>query len=84
MSDYDFPPDLIEAQRAFWEADAQVHALADSLPPSLEMSPEQHAELDQLRAARMDALKALNNHSWWGGTGQRHAREMALKKKAKA
>ncbi|MFF4414547.1 hypothetical protein ACFYY8_18635 [Streptosporangium sp. NPDC001559] len=77
-SDYDFPDDLIAAQRAFWEADAQVKEVTDRLPSSIaiaageaEISSEQHEELDRVRAARLEALDALNNHPWWGGPTER-------------
>ncbi|MFC3986414.1 hypothetical protein [Streptosporangium jomthongense] len=36
---YDFPPDLIAAQKAFWEADARVWEVTDRLPSSLAIAP---------------------------------------------
>ncbi|MER7131315.1 hypothetical protein [Streptosporangium saharense] len=83
MTDYDFPDTLIAAQRAYWDADRRVHELVATLPPSLEMTDEQHAELTRLRAARLEALEVRDQHPWWGGTGQRYVRQMALREAAR-
>ncbi|MEV4096987.1 hypothetical protein [Streptosporangium saharense] len=90
MANYDFPDDLIAAQRAFWEADARVREVTDRLPSSIaiaageaEVSDEQRAELDRVRAARLEALEVQNRHPWWGTVSDRHAAWMALKKAAR-
>ncbi|MER7126729.1 hypothetical protein [Micrococcus luteus] len=90
MSDYEFPPDLIEAQRAYYAADARVQEVTDALPSSVaivageaEISDGQRAELAQARAARLDALETLNKHPWWGEQRDRHGAWMALQKAAK-
>lgn len=87
---YDFPPDLIAAQRAFWEADARVREVTNKLPSSIaiaageaEVSDEQRAELDQVRAARLEALAVQNRHPWWEAVDNRHAAWMALREAAR-
>jgi hypothetical protein len=72
MADYEFPPDLLDAQRAYWAADARVQEVTDALPSSVvvvageaEVTEEQRAELVTVRAERLLALEALNAHEWW-------------------
>lgn len=92
MADYDFPADLLDAQRAYWEADARVDEVVAALPSSqgvLEgaMTDEQKQGLADARSARLDALDALNRHPWWGQDeqrGDRYAAWTALQKAARA
>ncbi|MFC3986777.1 hypothetical protein [Streptosporangium jomthongense] len=84
MSDtYDFPERLIQAQRAFWAATDAVEQLCRELPPSLQMTDEQRTQLAEVRSAQMAALETLYQDEWWGGTGQRHDRQVALRKAAR-
>ncbi|MEV8639435.1 hypothetical protein AB0395_48080 [Streptosporangium sp. NPDC051023] len=88
MADYEFPDDLLAAQRAYYTADARVQEVTDALPSSQEilegfMTDEQRAELAEVREARLQALEALNNHPWWATADNRHAAWMALQKAAK-
>ncbi|MFB9681195.1 hypothetical protein [Streptosporangium vulgare] len=92
MADYDFPPDLLDLQRAYWKTDEEVQRVTAALPSSQEvlegaMTDEQREELTAARSARLDALEALNRHPWWEQPEQRrdrHAAWMALQKAAKA
>ncbi|MEV8634944.1 hypothetical protein AB0395_25145 [Streptosporangium sp. NPDC051023] len=91
MSDYEFPADLLELQRAYWAADARVLEVTEALPPSpaivageAEISEEQRAELAEAREQRLRALEAMNNHAWWATVPTRYAAWMALQKAAKA
>lgn len=88
MADYEFPPDLLEAQRAYYAADAQVQEVTAAMPSSQEIlegaiSEEQREQLAAAREARLQALEALNRHPWWGGERDRYAAWMALQKAAK-
>ncbi|MEV8639434.1 hypothetical protein AB0395_48075 [Streptosporangium sp. NPDC051023] len=88
MADYEFPDDLIAAQRAYYAADARVQEVTDALPSSQEilegfMTDEQRAELAEVREARLVALEALNAHQFWVTVDGRHAAWMALQKAAK-
>ncbi len=92
MADYDFPDDLLAAQRAFYEADARVQEVIAALPSPQEVlegaqTEEQSEELARVREERLEALEALNRHSWWQQDEQRrdrHAAWMALQQAAKA
>ncbi|MGS2645812.1 hypothetical protein [Streptosporangium sp. G12] len=91
MADYEFPEDLLDAQRAYFAADTRVHEVIATLPSSQEvlegaMTDEQKEELAAVRRARLDALEALNRHSWWEQDEprrDRHAAWMALQTAAK-
>ncbi|MEV7907774.1 hypothetical protein [Streptomyces anulatus] len=89
MSDYEFPDDLLAAQRAYYAADARVQEVTDALPSPQEilegaMTDEQRDELAEVREARLQALEALNAHAWWGEQRDRYAAWTALQKAAKA
>lgn len=92
MADYDFPPDLLAAQRAYYEADRRVQEVTAALPSPQEVlegaqTEEQGEELVRVREERLTALEALNRHPWWEQDEQRrdrHAAWMALQKAAKA
>ncbi|MEU4410786.1 hypothetical protein AB0F88_40300 [Streptosporangium sp. NPDC023963] len=76
MPDYEFPPDLLDAQRAYSEADRRVQEVTDALPTAQEVmegaiTDEQRAELVEAREARLTALEALNRHPWWEQPEQR-------------
>jgi len=88
MADYEFPDDLIAAQRAYYAADARVQEVTDALPSAQEvlegvMTDEQRAGLAEAREARLTALETLNRHPWWGQQDNRHAAWTALQKAAK-
>ncbi|GIH91922.1 hypothetical protein ACFFMN_34055 [Planobispora siamensis] len=88
MADYDFPTDLIALQHAYWQADAEVQRVTDALPPSTDIlggsvSDEQWSELARVRTARMEALEALDRHSWWSEVGDRYAARQSLRKAAR-
>lgn len=74
MADYDFPQDLLDAQRAYDAADAHVQELL-------------HGESEQLAAAReerLQAVEALHRHEFWQSVDNRHAADMALKQAARS
>jgi glutamate formiminotransferase len=87
----EIPADLIDAQRAYYEADRRVQEVTDALPSPQEVlegaqTEEQGEELAQVREERLTALEALNRHPWWEQDEQkrdRHAAWMALQKAAK-
>ncbi|GAA3039693.1 hypothetical protein [Streptosporangium longisporum] len=88
MADYEFPPDLIEAQRAYDEADRRVQEVTDALPSTQEvmegaMTDEQQEQLAEVREARLVALETMNRHPWWGQQRDRYAAKMALLKAAR-
>jgi hypothetical protein len=91
MADYEFPPDLLDAQRTYWTADARVQEVTDALPSSVAVvageagvTEEQQAELVAVRAERLLALEALNQHPWWETTEDRYAAWKALQKASEA
>ncbi|MGC5012500.1 hypothetical protein ACLQ2R_17185 [Streptosporangium sp. DT93] len=84
MADYEFPDDLLDAQRAYWAADARVQEVTDALPSPQEVlegaqTEEQGEELARVREERLLALEALNRHPWWGQDRQRQDRYAAWK-----
>ncbi|GGS98950.1 hypothetical protein GCM10010156_66350 [Planobispora rosea] len=89
MADYQIPPDLLNAQVAFYMADAECERLAAALPPSTaggaSISDEQRDELDKARARRMDLVNILydDTHPWWSEVDNRYFARMALYKAAK-
>jgi hypothetical protein len=69
---YEFPEDLLQAQRDFYAAEARVHELVDAMPSSVdvanleaEVSDEQREALEAARATRMDIVMTLHRHPWW-------------------
>lgn len=70
---FDFPDDLIEAQRAFLAAEALWAAAAKSDDPE---------GLQQAYQATQSAAGALSGHPWWEGKDRAAAR-MALRRKAR-
>jgi hypothetical protein len=84
MADYEFPEDLLAAQRAYWAADARVNEVTDALPSPQEVlegaqTEEQGEELARVREERLLALEALNGHPWWQQDEQRRDRYAAWK-----
>ncbi|GHE48760.1 hypothetical protein GCM10017673_57980 [Streptosporangium violaceochromogenes] len=91
MADDEFPSDLLDAQRAYWEADARVREVTGGLPPGPEVAAGtaaitdgQRSELARAREARLLALEALNRHPWWATADDRHAAWTRLQKAARA
>ena len=87
MADYEFPDDLLAAQRAYWEADARVQEVTDALPSSQEilegaMTDEQRELLAEVRERRLRALEALDRHEWWKSAPDRYGARLALRKAA--
>jgi hypothetical protein len=88
---YEFPPDLLDAQRAYYKADLRVREVTDKLPSAsaivageAEITEEQHAELDAVRAERLRLVGVLYNHPWWKTVENEHAARMQLQAAAKA
>lgn len=84
MADYEFPPDLIDAQRAYTAADTRVQKVIAALPSAQEVlegaqTEEQGEELARVREERLAALEALNRHPWWGQDEPRRDRYAAWK-----
>ncbi|MFI7630290.1 hypothetical protein [Microbispora rosea] len=74
MADYEFDPDLIDAQRAIDAADAKVQELL-------------YGDREALAAARekrLQAVETLHRHEFWKDVDNRHEADMALKKSARA
>jgi hypothetical protein len=89
-ADYDIPEDLLEAQRAFYAADARVRAAADAMPPAAavlageaEVSEEQRRELADARAERLRLVDILYRHPWFQQVDDAHKARTALQKAAR-
>ncbi|WP_436759312.1 hypothetical protein [Streptosporangium sp. V21-05] len=90
MADYEIPEDLIEAQRAFYEADERVQAATDAMPSSVAVlareaavSEEQREELAAARAERLRLVDVLYRHPWFQTVDDPHKARMALQKAAR-
>lgn len=91
MADYDFPPSLLEAQRAYDAADARVQEVTDALPSSMavlsgeaEISMEQRQALADARADRLHRLAVLYHDAWWDAVEDQRAARLQLQEAAKA
>lgn len=57
------PPDLIQLQRAYDTADAEVNRfVAETDAGGEPWTDEQNGELNRLRAVRLDAVRAMHRH----------------------
>lgn len=68
MSDFDFPADLLELQRAYNAADARCVEIGNALPGAraiIEGADVDFTELGQARAERLDLAVQLQQHPWW-------------------
>ena len=89
---YEFPDDLLAAQRAFYVADARTRELSDAWPLSAAVlagkaeppSDEQREELEAARAEVLRLIDVLYGHPWFETVGDnpKEAR-LALQKAAK-
>ncbi|MET9402092.1 hypothetical protein [Kitasatospora sp. NPDC002965] len=68
---FEYPPDLLDAQRALSAVRAERSAYLRALPrwadlPAGEfLSAEQYAESDRLTAAERDAAQVVDSHPFW-------------------
>lgn len=65
---YDFPPDLLDLQRAFLTLDARCQEISAGLPTASDIiagTPVDFGELDKARAERLNIVEALSAHPWW-------------------
>ncbi|MBO3751515.1 hypothetical protein J5X84_36045 [Streptosporangiaceae bacterium NEAU-GS5] len=91
MADLEFPPELIEAQRAYWAAERRVADIVARLPSGsaialgqAAVSEEDRRELAAARAERGRLIDQLYGHPFWQGhAAPEHARE-ALRRAARA
>lgn len=86
MADYDFPPDLLDLQRAWYAADARCEEISAALPRAADVvsrhaapAAEQEAELAEARAERLRLTQALQDHTWWATVDDRLAAKAALR-----
>ncbi|OPG10571.1 hypothetical protein [Microbispora sp. GKU 823] len=91
MADYEFPTDLIEAQRAFLAASIKVAEIDAQYPRPTAIAAGEASIPDELRQAHAEAwaerdrtLDVLYGHSWWMEVprAEHHAARMALRKAA--
>lgn len=73
MADYDIPPDLIDAQKAFYAAEQRCQTLVDAEPAATaivaleaEISDEQRQALAEAREERLQAVERIHRHPFWG------------------
>ncbi len=90
MAELEFPPELIEAQRAFWAAERRVEEIVARLPSGsavvagAAIAEQDRRELEEARAERGRLLDVLYGHPFWEGhAAPEHARE-ALRRAARA
>lgn len=90
VADFDFPPDLIDLQRAWYAADARCAEIAASHPSAVDVvagvavrTEQQDAELAEARAERLRLTEALQGHGWWATVDDRLAAKAALRTAAK-
>jgi len=70
------PADLVELKAAFWAADAECAALADSGADS--------DKLNEARKKRSTIVGDLYAHPWWATAGLRYPADQRLNAAAKA
>lgn len=90
MADLEIPPEAIAAQRAYDQADAEVHRLIADLPSGLDVaegratiSDEQRQEVARARAVRLERLEALRGLPWWDSVASPLVAEVALRNAAR-
>ena len=86
MSDFDFPPDLLELQRAFFAADARCRQISDELPSAADVIAGvdvDYTELDAARRAQADAAAGISGHPWLASVTDRLGAQEALRKTAR-
>lgn len=90
MAEYDFPDDLLQAQKDYYAADTEVNRVTDALPSSVDVvagaaafTDEQRAELGAARAERLRLVDVLYDHPFWKDVDDQHAARLALQKAAK-
>lgn len=90
MADYDLPEDLIALKRDFLTADAECHEIAKGLPSTVavlagevEPDPDGQERLDVARGRRLEVVRRIYAHEWWGTVDNRHSADKALLKAAK-
>ncbi|GAA2860292.1 hypothetical protein [Nonomuraea rubra] len=90
MADLDIPEEVIAAQRAYDEADAEVHRIVASMPSGsavaageAEIPDDLADELHRARMARLDRMEELRNLPWWDEVESVLKAEMALRKAAR-
>ncbi|MFI7113931.1 hypothetical protein ACIBK9_46975 [Nonomuraea sp. NPDC050227] len=72
MADYELPQDLIDAQKAFYAAEARCAELVAAEPSPVaiaaleaELSDEQRQALAAAREERLQAVEVLHRHPFW-------------------
>jgi hypothetical protein len=72
MADYELPEDLIEAQRAFYAAEARCAELVAAQPSPVsvaaleaEVGDEQRQALAAAREERLQIVERLHRHPFW-------------------
>ena len=90
MADYEFPDDLLAAQRAYYKADEHVQEATDEMPSSVdvlagqaEVTEKQRAKLTKAREARLLLVDELYRHPWFKTVDDPHKARMALQKAAR-
>lgn len=93
MADFDFPPDLLDLQRAWYAADARCVEAGAALPSGrdvaagvAEPTAEQQAELVKARTERLRITEAMQDHGWWATVESKHrlAAKATLRKAARS
>lgn len=79
MADFDFPPDLLDLQRAWYAANTRCVEAGAALPSGrdvaagvAEPTEQQQAELAEARAERLRITEALQGHGWWVTVEAKH------------
>lgn len=89
MTAFDFPGDLLAAQRKFFAQERQCEAISAALPSNADIlagkaaiTPEQHARLAAARGELQQLARTIIGHDWWKTT-DRSAARAALREAAR-
>jgi hypothetical protein len=89
VADYDFPPDLIDLQRAYDAADRRCEEAAAASPSATDIAAgaaedlSARAALDEARAERLELAVKLQGHSFWAKVDSRVEAKQALRAAAR-
>ncbi|GII89447.1 hypothetical protein Ssi03_74370 [Sphaerisporangium siamense] len=90
-TEIEFPADLLQAQRDYYAADAEVERLVAQLPSSVDVVAGEAAWDEDLRAAvegaraeRGRLVGILYGHEYWETAMDKYARRLELQKLARA